>query len=113
MMEYKLLPFNDGFHTYRHRQSGEKIMLAPNGLRCDGQGYVDGIGNCFDEANSWTTQLEHQQANIIGHRVCPTGKVCHDRIKLPTNQWECMLKDGSTIIDTHIPPGAALIYSLA
>lgn len=107
-MEYKIEPYHGGVEVYRRRASGDVIALAPDGVRFNGAGYVDGAGGVFDEKCSWTSTLTYDDEAVTGYPISPAGMAVRHRVRLPLAEWERVLAKGDLILDMHIPAGGGM-----
>lgn len=107
-MEYMLKPFGGGVEAYRHRQTGQVVALADDGVRFDGAGYVDGTAGRFDEEHGWTATLARDEEGVTGYPVSPLGMAVRKQTRLAGAEWECVLKKGDDTLDMHIPAGGGM-----
>ena len=103
--EYMLRPFGGSVEVYRHRESGAVIALAPEGVRFNGEGQVDGAGGVTDTEHGWTSTLARTDEAVVGYPVSPLGAAVRQEVHLPTAAWECVLNQGDTVMEMHIPAG--------
>ncbi len=103
--EYMLRPFGGAVEVYRHRQTGAVVALAPDGWRFNGEGQVDGTGGVTDDERGWTASLTRTDDAVAGYPVSPQGMAVRHEVRLPKSEWECVLKQGDTVMEMHIPAG--------
>ncbi|HBC86079.1 MAG TPA: hypothetical protein DCZ94_03905 [Lentisphaeria bacterium] len=106
--EYKLEPFHFPGTFYRNRKTGQKIGFTPDSIRFDGDGFVDGIGEVFDEKNGWTSSFKEEDGLVSGNPYSPLGFAIKEKKSISLNDWEPALKANDWTIDLHIPPGGGM-----
>ncbi|MAX25379.1 MAG: hypothetical protein CMJ19_12835 [Phycisphaeraceae bacterium] len=107
-LEFCLEPLPCEYQVFEHRQTKHKLLLAPDAVRYDGQGYVDGIHAQFDQAHGWTSKLVFDQDHVTGHPIHPNGHAIANPITLNLTDWQCVLKPGDMVLNMHIPPGGGM-----
>ena len=103
--EYWLKPCDLPHIVYRHRQTGQVVALAGEGIKVMPDGFVDGLSDVPDPAQEWKTTLRVTDTAAMGHPISPCGIMRREEIRLPLSEWVCVLKKGDIILDMHIPAG--------
>jgi hypothetical protein len=103
-MEYRLTPYDGGVHAYRHRDTGEVVALAPEGLRFNHQGYVAQT----DEEIEWVSTHSDDGDAAVGYPISPCGMAERREVHLQRNGWESVLSKGDDTLDMHIPAGGGM-----
>jgi hypothetical protein len=106
--EYKIEPFRQNIRVYRSRTTGETLALAPDGVRFNGEGYVDGTAGNVDAENGWTATLAVDEDSVTGFPISPRGMAVRRQVTLPTAEWECVLQKDDLTLDMHIPAGGSM-----
>jgi hypothetical protein len=81
------------------------LALPENRLRADG--YADGSDSRTDP-EFWHPVFEENAAGWTGNPTSPYGWVAREKVFLPREEWEIVLKKGDKVIDIHIPQGGKL-----
>jgi hypothetical protein len=103
--EYMIQPFRAAIEVYRNRDSGAVIALAPDAVRFNGEGYVDGAAERFDTERGWAATLVHDDTAVTGYPIAPFGMAVRKEVRLPKATWECVLQKGDPTLEMHIPAG--------
>ncbi|NLK08453.1 MAG: DUF5596 domain-containing protein [Firmicutes bacterium] len=106
--EYMLRSFNSNIKVYRHRESGHVLALAPDGVRYNRDGFVDGTAGVEDTKYGWTSSLSEDDEAVFGFPFSPLGYTVKNKVLLSKQSWECVLKQGDTTLDMHIPAGGSM-----
>lgn len=106
--EYMLRPFGAAISVYRHRESGRVIALAPDGVRYNREGYVDGSAGIVDAEHGWAATLTVDDHAVVGYPISPFGHTLQRSVRLQKADWECVLQNGDTTLDMHIPEGGGM-----
>lgn len=90
-----------GGRIYRHRKTGELVVVAEEGLAVDDAGFrvIDG--------EAFRTMLVEANGFIEAHPI-DNGNVLRERTRLDVSEYECVLRDGDPVIDIHIPASGKL-----
>ncbi|MFA6293636.1 MAG: hypothetical protein WC637_17750 [Victivallales bacterium] len=107
-MEYKIEPFNYHRFFYRNRKTGLKICFAPDNVRYNGEGFVDGTDGIIDAENGWTSSFYEENGIICGNPISPYGHALNKRLQISLKEWEPALRPNDWVIDLHIPPGGGM-----
>ena len=107
-LQYVPNTFSLPFRGYRHRSSGELLVLAREGRRYRADGQFDGANQRLDPDGGWTPTLDERDGAIVGHRVDPRGFVEREPRSFPADQWETAFDQGSPALSVHIPAAGPL-----
>lgn len=102
-MEYMNKPLAGQVRAFRHRNSGEVLALAEDGMSFTEEGYA-GAG--------WTASLQVTAEMARGNLIHPAGHALREVVELPLSEWECVLKQGDHVLETHIPGGGNFLPEL-
>lgn len=98
------------YHVYRNKRTFQVAVLAADGMkfRADGQ--------CFDadrttDANAWTATHTQDDTHFLGQFISPEGRAVPGQVRLPRDQWECVLKPGDPTLGFHIPASGPLTHA--
>ena len=100
-MEYMLKPFTGHIQVYRHRNSGRTVALSGDGAAYNAEGYIDGT-------QEWTAALLKDDAATSGCPISPYGFALPGRVRLPLEEWDCVLQPDDWTLDMHIPAGGGM-----
>lgn len=107
-MEYRIEPFRFPRFFYRNKKTGVKICFAPDNVRYNGEGFVDGTDGIIDAENGWTSSFYEENGIIHGNPVSPYGHALNKNFQVSLNEWEPALRPNDWTIDLHIPPGGGM-----
>jgi hypothetical protein len=107
-MEYKIEPFGFPRFFYRNKQTGVKICFAPDNVRYNGEGFVDGTDGIIDAENGWTSSFYEENGIIHGNPVSPYGHAIGKKFQISLKEWVPALRPNDWTIDLHIPPGGGM-----
>jgi len=48
---------------------------------------------------------------VSGYPISPSGRAIDSEVRLKKNEWKCVLKNGDTTLDMHIPSGGGMTLS--
>ena len=109
-MEYMLRKYetlDNRVRVYRHQHTRRALALANDGLQLTSDGYLH-----WEESESpaglWTSRLETNGNEIVGHLASPWGFVMRQEARLPTDEWKCELSGDDYVMDMHIPAGGGM-----
>lgn len=91
--------------VYRHRTSRRVVALIADRTPLTAEGFV---ARDPDMPQIWTATLEHAGEEVRGYPVSPRGFVVRRQVSLPFSEWDCVLKEGSSVVHTHIPAGGQM-----
>jgi len=106
--EYMLRPFRAAIRVYRHRHTGRVVALAPDGVRYNKEGYVDGSAGIVDTEHGWTAVLTEDEEAVVGYPISPKGYAVKRQVRLEKALWDCVLQQGDTTLEMHIPEGGGM-----
>jgi hypothetical protein len=101
-LQYKTGPYRQPLRAYRHRQTGHVRLIAQSDLQFRTDGNFNGAGGMTDD-HAWTTLFRETHEHVTGNLICPTGPAVQESVELPLSEWECVLQEGDTILEIHIP----------
>ena len=107
-MEYMIDAFRGGVEAYRRRKTGDVLALAPDGVRFNRAGYVDGAAGKFDAEHGWTAKLVEDAEAVAGFPISPAGMAVRQEVRLPKAEWEGVLRKGDLSLQMHIPAGGGM-----
>ncbi len=107
-MEYKLRKVENFGKVFKNRETGKVVALSKDGVTYNGKGFVDGTGDVFDKENAWTASYVENDKSAEGYLISPCGYALNKKMALPLDKWECVIKEGDTILDMHIPSGGGM-----
>ena len=96
------------FQAFRHRKTGEFVVLTGEGMRFRRDGQFDGADGVSDEEGAWTAFFREDDEAYEGCYVSPRGFACPEVRRLPRTEWEYLLKGGDPVLGTHIPASGPL-----
>ncbi|MCF6177615.1 MAG: acyltransferase domain-containing protein [Victivallaceae bacterium] len=104
-MEYKFRETPDFIEVYQHKVDRSIVGLVGTKLNFDADGYV--TRNSTEVV--WTSApVAATSTTIIGTQVSPSGFSLNLKKTLKRDEWSCVLREGDTVIDMHIPSGGGL-----
>lgn len=106
--EFMARPWGADLHVCRSRRTGATVALAPDGMRYNHDGFVDGSAGITDEVGGWTATWREEEDCTLGSPISPLGMAEHRQVRLPKAEWECVLKKGDYTLDMHIPAGGGM-----
>ena len=104
-MEYMIKPFRGGVVAYRHRDTGEVVALAEDGVRYGREGQVAREG---EGEGVWTATLTEDERGAAGYAVSPAGMATRQQVWLPRAQWRRVLGREHNVLQMHIPGGGGM-----
>ncbi len=107
-MEYKIEPFTFHRFFYRNKKTGVKICFAPDNIRYNGEGVVDGTDGIIDAETGWTSSFYEENGIIHGNPISPYGHAIGKKLQISLKEWETALRPNDWTIDMHIPPGGGM-----
>jgi len=107
-LEYWLDPTPQNYTVFRHRRSGRVVALAAPGLRFDGEGYLHSDPARYREGEGWTTTFAMDETSASGYLLDPRGMGSARQVTLALADWECVLRKGDPVLQTHIPSGGGM-----
>lgn len=109
-LQFMLIPYHGHATAFRHRQSGEIVLLCGPEIPLRADGWAQGAGGGSNEPdeNTWFAEYEESAQGWRGNPISPYGRAMRDPISLPAADWEKILSQGDTVLDLHIPRGKTL-----
>ncbi len=114
-LQYMLTPYEGHATAYRHKQTGQVVMLCGDGIPLRTDGAAMGAGIRPDQpaiepppAPAWVSHFKENAENWVGNSTSPYGYAQNMLVSLSKTDWDCILTAGDTVIDMHIPRGQDL-----
>ncbi len=105
--EYWPKPYPYFDMALRGKDGAKLVCLARPGLKIAADGYaLDDLAGPPDVA--WTTSLSIDGESVCGHPVGADGRPSRELATLPLKSWDVVLKNGSLVLDMHIPSGGGM-----
>ena len=104
-LEYMVKPFRGRLQAFRHRETGEVLALAEDGVWFDDQGHA-ATGNAASEG--WTSRLAVDDETVTGSPVSPFGVAVRQEVVLPRAAWRRVLAPGDPVLEVHIAAGGGM-----
>jgi hypothetical protein len=95
-LEFAATSWPHPFRWFRHRRSGESMLVAGEGVPFTADGYLVGDTDCM--STYWEDERQ-----VVANPVWPGGTVSPDRVGLPRSDWEQLLGPGDPVLDVHVP----------
>jgi hypothetical protein len=89
-LEFYPCPWEPPFRAYKHRVTGELVVLADRGYRAT-------------EGEALPHALTETDDAVIGTPVSTRGVVLPHAVYLPRNDWNLVLAPGDPVIEIHVP----------
>ena len=97
------------FVAYRHRQTGDVVVLAGDQIEFRRDGHMNGAGGVTESEGVWTTSLREGETETVGQAVDPAEATASpETVRLPLDEWRKELGPDDPVLDMHIPAGAPL-----
>jgi hypothetical protein len=107
--EYRIMPYSGSIEVYRHRDTGEVLALAPNGMHFNTEGYAVRAANGIVQEPDWTATRVDTEETVGGYPFSPCGMAVRREVHLPRATWELVLSNGDDTLDMHIPAGGGMM----
>ncbi len=108
-LQFALDTFNWKITAFKHRTSGQVLLLGDPTQPLRADGYAEGAGGKeIIEDERWFAVFEATPAGWRGNRISPLGYTTREQVFLLRSEWEPVLKQGDTVLDLHIPRGEKL-----
>jgi hypothetical protein len=104
-LEFWAQPYEKPFTVFRHRQTGQVVALANDGLSFNTQGFMDEAEKMAACSSTWTATLRLDDSAVCGYPIRPEGCALHEEIRLPFTEWRQALCKGDPVLNVHIPSG--------
>lgn len=106
-LQFRLLDYPSDMLFFKHRVQDRHVALALSENRLRADGHADGADGRVDPA-FWHPEFEDHAGGWTGNPASPYGWVAREKVFLPHEEWEIVLKKGDKVIDIHIPQGGKL-----
>lgn len=110
--EYRKRTFQYPAHIFRRRSDQATVALSLGDLPFTAEG-----DRCLSDTpeppGSWRSVFEETAQATRGTPVTPWGRAGREPVRLPRDEWECVLKPGDPILDMHIPGGGQMTPAAA
>lgn len=106
-----LIPYHGHATAFRNRVNGEiRMLCGPDiALRPDGYAFEAGKTEPHPpDENAWHAVFTESPSGWTGCPISPYGFALHEPVFLPRTDWDCILQQGNTVLDIHIPRGKTL-----
>ena len=110
-LEFQLRTTGQDAAVYRRRADGVVVVASPPGLSFLADGSLcqaDGT----PPADAGTTVFEESADSVRCHLVGTDGRIAPRQETLDLREWECVLRKGDPVLETHIPSGGGLLPEL-
>lgn len=110
-LQFMLIPYQGHATAFRNLENGEILLLCgPQiALRADGYAFEAGKTEPYPpDQSAWYAVYEDSAQGWTGCPVSPYGYALREPVFLPRTAWECILRQGDTVLDIHIPRGKTL-----
>lgn len=95
-------------NVYRNRKTRKVVALFSEPAFFD----KDGLRCIPDERkaseNYWPSEFKVEDNCVAGTPASPNGHALRKTVRLPLDEWECVLDKNSVILDMHIPAGGSM-----
>jgi len=103
--EFKLEPFHRGGRVFRHRGTGDAIVLADDGQSFNADGHINNEDWASGPGSEWMATLRETPLEISGHPIAPEGRALRRQVRLRRAEWEWVTAPDLWTLDMHIPAG--------
>ncbi|OGV53669.1 MAG: hypothetical protein A2017_03700 [Lentisphaerae bacterium GWF2_44_16] len=90
--------------VFRDEKTGRKILFAMDGQKFDKDGFAANPEGP-DAPGIWKAEYMEDAKSVTGNPLSAFGHALRDKITLPLNEWKDVLREGSLVLDMHIPAG--------
>lgn len=104
-LEYWLKPNPAPCHAYRHRRSGQMVVLMWDEQKVAQEGYP--VRDDYD-GGYWISEFSENDTAANGYPISPDGSVVRKPVTLSFDEWEKVLKPGTQVLQIHIPAGESV-----
>ena len=106
-LEFQYAVYRHPYKVYRNKTDGATVALCLAGTWLTAAGEA-----CFTDADrpadAWETTLDERSDGVEGYAVMTDGHVARDSVFLPSDEWECVLSGGDSVLAMHIPTGGGM-----
>ena len=99
-------------YVFRRRSDQATVALSLGGLSFTAAGDRCLAGEP-EPPGHWRSVYEETDQATLGTPVTPWGRAGREPVRLPREEWACVLKSGDTILEMHIPNGGQMTPSAA
>ena len=110
-LEFQLKPNGQEAVVYRNRRDGTLAVAAPPGLAFTADGRLCHVNRPVP-ADALRTVFEESPEAVTCSLVGPDGGIAPAPAVLGMREWECALRKGDPVLETHIPSGGGLLPEL-
>lgn len=111
-LQYQLNSYQDHAVVYQHINTGHRIAFFKQPVPINHDGNMVGAGGRQDDRTAFmTVPVKEQNGKIYGTPISPYGKVENRTISLPLKEWNCILKQGDSVLELHIPRADHLLMA--
>lgn len=107
-LQFMLLPLGGNVTAFKHRRTGEVLLLADPELLLRPDGWAAGAGRKPWDGETWLPVFEENEMGWRGHPINPRGFALREPVHLSRLDWDLILQHGDTVCDIHIPRGKTL-----
>ncbi|OGV58195.1 MAG: hypothetical protein A2X49_03250 [Lentisphaerae bacterium GWF2_52_8] len=105
--EYWSKPYGGQCTVCRHKTGRNIVTFAKGELKFDKYGFALDQAAVAPE-HEWTSELIIGEDSIKGHPVAADGSTSKKLMELSLGDWEIILREGTAILDMHIPAGGGM-----
>ena len=106
-LEFQLKPNGQTATVFRNRRDGSLAVAAPPGLAFTADGRLCHVDRPVP-ADALRTVFEESAESVRCNLVDPDGAIAPETAELDLREWECALRKGDPVLETHIPSGGGL-----
>jgi hypothetical protein len=108
-LQFSLSQFSGRLRAYRHRQTGEVLAIAEDGI-CYGSDGNTWRECCGVDPGAWTSTLEITVDAVTGNPISPDGFAHRTTHSLSLTEWDLVLAPGDPVLTFHVPAGVPLTF---
>jgi hypothetical protein len=106
-LEFQLKPNGQEAVVFRNRRDGSIAVAAPPGFAFTADGRLCHVNRPIP-ADALRTVFEESPESARCSLVRPDGGIDAEPAVLDKREWECVLRRGDPVLETHIPSGGGL-----
>lgn len=112
--EFWLRPYAGSYRIFRRASDHATVVLTPHDFHFanDGASSFDKAALPHSPAESWGSCFEETPDALLGNPVSPDGYALRQKVRLPKNEWQCVLQSGDMTLEMHIPSGGGMPLDL-
>ena len=107
-LEYWLAPYKWSERAFRHRETREVVTFAAEGTRFDSDGRIFSDPENYEEDGGWKSTYLRTREHVEGYLLDPDGYGSTKQVRLPLENWECILEEDVMTLQLHIPFGGGM-----